>query len=90
MLRALLEKDTEEVDSWSNDTCLSYVLQTVQELSDLLALPDVGAAFRQRLANVTPLEARALVDAFGIEQAPGGVEGIGVSSQLFPEDDVSF
>ena len=56
--------DLADVESFSNDTCLLYARRIVDDLSHVMSLPEVGEALRQRLQNVTALEARDLVDAW--------------------------
>ena len=63
-LRALLATDIDDVASFSNDTCLRKVRDIVQELTTLLEMPEVSETLRQRLASVTPVEARQLVDVW--------------------------
>jgi len=63
-LRDLLAMDSAEVDAFSNQKCLECARQVVEEPSYLLSLPEVGATLRERLYNVTALEARDLVNTW--------------------------
>ena len=63
-LRELLALNTDTVTAFSNDNCVAYVSRDLEDISELLAMPDVGEPLRSRLQHITPPEARALVEAW--------------------------
>ena len=63
-LKALLDMPREATDALSNQDALDYAQRVVLELGDVLALPDVSNALRQRLQSITAPEARILIDAW--------------------------
>ena len=63
-LRELLALNTDTVTAFSNDTCVAYVSGVLEDISALLAMPEVAEPLRTRLQHITPPEARALVEAW--------------------------
>ena len=63
-LRELLALNTDKVTAFSNDTYVAYVSLVLEDISELLAMPEVGETLRTRLQHITPPEARALVEAW--------------------------
>ena len=63
-LRELLALNTDTVTAFSNDTCVTYVSRVLEDLSEVLAMPEVGETLRTRLRHITTPEARALVEAW--------------------------
>ena len=53
-LRELLALNTDTATAFSNDTCVAYVLHVLEDLSELLATPEVGETLKTRLRHITP------------------------------------
>ena len=60
----MLALNTDEATAFSNDACVAYVPWVLEDISELLAMPEVGEPLRTRLRHITPPEARALVEAW--------------------------
>ena len=52
-LRELLALNTDRVITFSNDTCVAYDFSVLEDISELLAMPEVGQTLRTRLQHIT-------------------------------------
>ena len=64
--RQLVSPD--EVTAFSNDTCVVYVSRVLEDISELLAMPEVGETLRAHLQHITVVTTLDIVRAKQLEK----------------------